>query len=81
MRDTAVLPPQREKTMHDPRPDKAAEYRAKAGTIRTIARQISLNEPRNKLLDAARDLEVMAKEEEGKARTELPNAEAARRSL
>jgi len=50
--------------MHDPRPDKAAEFRQHANEIRTMARQISLNEPRNKLLDAAGRLDVLAKEEE-----------------
>jgi len=54
--------------MYDPRPDKAADYREQAETIRSMARQVSLNEPRHKLLEAARDLEVLAKEEERKAR-------------
>jgi len=53
--------------MHDPRPDKAAEYREQADEIRSMARQISLNEPRNKLLDAAKDLELLAQEEQRKA--------------
>jgi hypothetical protein len=51
-----------------PRPDKAAEYRQEAESIRAVARQVSLNETRNQLLDAARHLEVLAEEEERKAR-------------
>ena len=67
MRDTAVLPPPREKAMYDPRPNKAAEFRQQAENIRIMAQQISLNEPRNKLLDAALHLEMLAKAEEHKA--------------
>lgn len=54
--------------MAHPRPNKAAEYRQQAEQIRTVARQISLNTTKNQLLDAARHLEVLAEEEERKAR-------------
>jgi hypothetical protein len=47
--------------------DKAAEYRQQAESIRAIARQISLNEPKNQLLDTAKHLEMLAEEEERKA--------------
>jgi len=46
---------------------KAAEFRQQAECIRTIARQVSLNEPRNRLLDSAELLEGLAEEEERKA--------------
>jgi hypothetical protein len=54
--------------MHDLQADKAVEYRRQADEIRTVARQISLNEPRNKLLDAAGHLEALARQEESRAR-------------
>ena len=53
--------------MYDPRPEKAADYRRQAENIRTMARQISLSESRNRLLNAARDLDGLAEEEERKA--------------
>ncbi|MBQ0820982.1 hypothetical protein KBI52_12270 [Microvirga sp. HBU67558] len=50
--------------MPHPRPNKAAEYRQQAEQIRTIARQISLSDTKNQLLDAAEHLEVLAADEE-----------------
>ncbi|WP_134500401.1 hypothetical protein [Microvirga pakistanensis] len=50
--------------MDHPQPNRAAEYRQQAEQIQTIARQISLIETKNQLLDAARHLEVLAEEED-----------------
>ena len=55
-------------SVRHPPPNKAAEYRQQAENIRSIARQISLSDTKNQLLDAAQYLEVLAEEEERKAR-------------
>lgn len=63
-----------------PHPNKADDYRRKAEKIRTMARQINLNEARDQLLNAAKHLEVLAEEEERKAQQAAspsePNPEA-----
>jgi hypothetical protein len=51
-----------------PRSNKAGEYLRQVESIRTIARQISLSDTTNQLLDSAQHLEVLAEEEERKAR-------------
>ena len=53
--------------MYNLRSDKAAEYREQAETIRIMAQQVSLNDYRKKLLDAARKLDGLVEEEERKA--------------
>jgi hypothetical protein len=62
-------------SMRHPQPDKAVEYRQQAESIRVIARQISLNEARNQLLDTARHLELSAEEEERKAQQAASHSE------
>jgi hypothetical protein len=54
--------------VHDPHSIKAAEYREQAEKIWTMARQISLNAPRNQLFSAAAHLDALAEEEERRAR-------------
>ena len=56
-----------EKAVHDPRPSKAAGFRQQAEDIRKVARQISLKDQRNKLLESAELLEFLAAEEDYKA--------------
>jgi len=53
-------------------PNKATEYRRQVEKIRTIARQLSLNEIRNQLLDSAQHLEVLAEDEKRKAQQVAP---------
>ena len=66
--------------MHDPQPSKAAEYRRQAEEIRTMAQQVSATDLQNQLLSAARQLEVVAEEEERQAQKAAflsePKAEA-----
>ena len=62
-------------SMRHPQPSQAAKYRQEAENIRTIARQINFNEARNKLLDDAKRLEVLAEEEERKAQLAASHSE------
>lgn len=52
--------------MSDLRPSRAAEYRLQAASIRAVAREISLNEPRQQLLDAASHMDMLAAEEDAR---------------
>ncbi len=57
-----------------PQPHKAAEYRQQAESIRTLARQITLNEARNQFLNDAKSLELLAEEEERKAQQAISHS-------
>ncbi len=70
-----TLSARRLSSVPDPHPDKAVEYRQEAKSIRAMAQQLSLSESRNKLLDAAKDLEVMADEEDRKAQQAASQSE------
>ena len=54
-------------SMRHPQPNQAAKYRQEAERIRTMARQLNFNEARDRLLEDAKHLEVLAAEEERKA--------------
>lgn len=53
--------------MRDPKESRAAEYRRLAEQNRKIARQISLKDAREPLIEAAKRLEALAEEEERRA--------------
>jgi hypothetical protein len=61
--------------VHDPHSIKAAEYREQAEKIRSMARQISLNAPRNQLFSAATHMDMLAEEEERRARQAAARSE------
>src|SRR3712207_6618433 len=58
--------------MYVPSHDKAAEYRRLAEEARTMARQISIQDGRAKLLEAARHFETLADLEERGVRQTVP---------